>query len=66
MVEMKDKLYETVALLLLRVSAIERVLVKDGVITQERYCKEMESCTSDMNTLFDSMNVSKDSNKILS
>lgn len=43
-----DKMLEVITSLLLRVTAIERVLQSEGLITRDRYIKEIKSCTQDM------------------
>jgi len=65
MVDKKDinKLFESIVVLNLRVTAMERVLQKEGVITRERYVQELESCTEEAKTI---MNTVSSSDKVLS
>lgn len=65
MVDTKDinKLFEYVVALNLRVTATERVLQKEGVITRERYIKELESCTEEVKAM---MSTVTSSEKVLS
>lgn len=57
MVEAKDfdKLLEAVVALSLRVTAVERVLQSEGVITRERYVEELQNCTDDATAIMKAM-----------
>ena len=48
----ENKLSEALISLILRVTAIERVLMEEGVITKERYTQELSSCTNEMQNNF--------------
>jgi hypothetical protein len=62
---MQDKVFETLADILLRLSSLEKVLIDKGVITKEDYVESLKGSANEFQKLMEQMISEQKHNKVL-
>lgn len=62
---MQDKVFETIADILLRLSSLEKVLIDKGVITKDDYVEALKGSADDFKKVMEEVISEQRNNKVL-